>query len=191
MARVLIATLTVLLPWAPAWAGDGRPVRTVTRGWQAVVVVAQPPAPWGGVALRPWSATTLPPQALPTSSIATSAYRPSVVRRALPSLTAPGGGAAGPQLGLASFYNEPQPTANGEVFNPRAMTAAHKSLPFNTKVRVTNVDNGRSVVVRINDRGPFKPGRIIDLSEGAAAALGMREQGVANVRVEALNGFAP
>jgi rare lipoprotein A len=67
------------------------------------------------------------------------------------------------------------------------MTAAHRTLPFGTRVKVTRVDTGDSVVVRINDRGPFKPGRVIDLSEGAAKTLGMTDVGLTNVRLEVLN----
>jgi len=77
-------------------------------------------------------------------------------------------------------------SASGEAFNPHAMTAAHLSLPFGTQVRVTNLDNGRSVVVRINDRGPYGGGRILDVSQGAAAALGMINSGVVRVRVDVL-----
>jgi len=77
-------------------------------------------------------------------------------------------------------------SANGEVFNPQSMTAAHLTLPFGTQVRVTNLDNGRSVVVRINDRGPYIAGRILDVSEAAASALGMISSGVAPVQVEVL-----
>ncbi len=77
-------------------------------------------------------------------------------------------------------------TATGEHFNKRAMTAAHKTLPFGTRVKVTRVDTGNSVVVRINDRGPYKPGRIIDLSEKAAETLGMTSAGVSPVRLEVL-----
>jgi rare lipoprotein A len=67
------------------------------------------------------------------------------------------------------------------------MTAAHRTLPFGTRVKVTRVDTGDSVVVRINDRGPFKPGRVIDLSEGAAKTLRMTDVGLTNVRLEVLN----
>lgn len=91
--------------------------------------------------------------------------------------------------GIASFYGRGfagRPTATGERFNPEAMTAAHRSLPFGTRVRVTNVRNGRSVVVRINDRGPFIRGRVIDLSTGAARTLGMIGSGLAPVRIEVL-----
>jgi rare lipoprotein A len=86
--------------------------------------------------------------------------------------------------GVASFYTEDEWTASGERFNTRAMTAAHPSLPFGTKLRVTNVTNGRSVVVRINDRGPFVPGRVVDLSESAAESLGMVERGIVKVKLD-------
>ncbi len=80
---------------------------------------------------------------------------------------------AAAQIGAASWYCSGHRTANGEPFNPDGMTAAHRSLPFGTRVRVENRRTGRSVVVRINDRGPFVRGRIIDLSRGSARALGM------------------
>lgn len=89
-------------------------------------------------------------------------------------------------LGIASFYWQGQRTATGERFNPNGLTAAHRSLPFGTRVRVTNKRNGRSVVVRINDRGPFIRGRVIDLSLGAARAIGMVGNGLAPVKVEVL-----
>jgi len=75
-------------------------------------------------------------------------------------------------------------TANGEVFRPGTMTAAHRTLPFGTKVKVTNLWNGRSAIVRINDRGPFHGNRIIDLAHGAAQNLGLVASGVAQVRLE-------
>jgi rare lipoprotein A len=77
------------------------------------------------------------------------------------------------QSGAASWYGSGHRTANGERFNPNGMTAAHRTLPFGTRVRVENRRTGRSVIVRINDRGPFVRGRIIDLSRGSARALGM------------------
>ena len=89
--------------------------------------------------------------------------------------------------GVASFYGKRfhgRLTANGERFNMNAMTAAHKTLPFGTKVRVTYPRNGRSVVVRINDRGPFIKGRHIDLSRGAAQKLGMISSGHARVKMD-------
>jgi peptidoglycan lytic transglycosylase len=86
--------------------------------------------------------------------------------------------------GLASFYGSDQQTASGERFNPRAMTAAHRTLPFGTKVRVTNVRSGRTVTVRINDRGPFITGRVIDLSQAAAEELGIVGHGIAKVKLD-------
>lgn len=88
--------------------------------------------------------------------------------------------------GRASWYGEPQMTASGERFDKRALTAAHRTLPFGTRVRVTNTRNGRSVVVRINDRGPYSRGRVIDLSEEAARRIGMIEAGVVPVVLEVL-----
>ncbi len=84
---------------------------------------------------------------------------------------------ASAQCGSASWYALHSKTANGERMNPAAMTAAHRTLPFGTKVRVTNQRNGKSVVVRINDRGPFIKGRVIDLSKAAAAQLGFISSG--------------
>ncbi|HEY8581221.1 MAG TPA: septal ring lytic transglycosylase RlpA family protein [Beijerinckiaceae bacterium] len=83
----------------------------------------------------------------------------------------------------ASFYQHGARTASGERFNPNGLTAAHRSLPFGTKLRVTNRSNGRSVVVRVNDRGPFIRGRGLDVSRGAAQALGMIGSGVATLQV--------
>lgn len=88
--------------------------------------------------------------------------------------------------GKASYYWEPQPTASGERFNPEEMTAAHKSLPFGTTVRVINLRNGKSTLVRINDRGPYIRGRIIDLSRAAAREISMIKSGVVPVKVEVL-----
>jgi rare lipoprotein A len=103
----------------------------------------------------------------------------------------PRGSKAGVETGLASWYgNEFQgrPTSSGEVFDTNDMTAAHRTLPFGTNVMVTNLENERSVVVRINDRGPFIAGRIIDLSYAAARVLGIVGPGTARVRMETLRG---
>ena len=89
--------------------------------------------------------------------------------------------------GLASWYKPTRKhdrTANGEKMAKNAFTAAHRTLPMDTVVRVTNLSNGLSVLVRVNDRGPFIPGRVIDLSPGAATSLGMKAAGVAPVRIE-------
>jgi rare lipoprotein A len=86
--------------------------------------------------------------------------------------------------GLASYYTEGVKTANGERFNSAELTAAHPSLPFGTRLRVTNTTTGKSVVVRVNDRGPFVKGRVVDVSYSAAQALGMVNSGTANVKLD-------
>lgn len=97
------------------------------------------------------------------------------------------------QVGLASWYDYPtqtRKTASGERFDPRAVTAAHKTLPLPCMVEVTNLETNRRIQVRVNDRGPFAKGRLIDLSPGAAERLGMPRQGTVRVRVRFL-GPAP
>ena len=94
--------------------------------------------------------------------------------------------------GVASWYGpgfHGKKTASGEIFNQYAMTAAHKTLPLGTKVRVTHLDNGRSVLVRVNDRGPFASDRIIDLSRAAASRLEITAKGTGRVRVQSLGGL--
>ncbi|HWE95584.1 MAG TPA: septal ring lytic transglycosylase RlpA family protein [Tepidisphaeraceae bacterium] len=86
--------------------------------------------------------------------------------------------------GVASFYTEGQRTASGEKFDTHDLTAAHPTLPFGTRLRVTNVATGRSVTVRVNDRGPYVPGRVVDVSHSAANALGMVESGIAKVKLD-------
>lgn len=95
---------------------------------------------------------------------------------------------AGSQCGKASWYKAGTRTANGERMNANALAAAHRSLAFGTQVRVDNLKNGRSVVVRINDRGPFVGGRVIDVTRGAAVKLGMIGAGVARVKVTVVGG---
>lgn len=89
--------------------------------------------------------------------------------------------------GIASYYHDKfhgRTTANGEIYHKDSLTAAHRSLPFQTYVKVTNLSNNKSVIVKINDRGPFVKGRIIDVSKAAASQLGIIKQGVAKVSVE-------
>ena len=93
------------------------------------------------------------------------------------------------EIGFASWYGSDfhnKKTANGEIFNKNEMTAAHKTLPLPSIVKVTNLENGKSIKVKINDRGPFVNNRIIDLSERASVNLGMKEKGVVKVKVEYL-----
>lgn len=102
-------------------------------------------------------------------------------------VSAPGEQPSFTQEGVASWYGDNhhgKTTANGEAFDMHAMTAAHRSLPFGTVVRVTHLTSKRSVKVRINDRGPYANGRIIDLSAQAARQLGITDHGVARVRIE-------
>lgn len=97
------------------------------------------------------------------------------------------------EKGLASWYSYPnrsRPTASGEIFDGRVMAAAHKTLPLPCMVEVTNLENGKKIKVRVNDRGPFVRGRIIDLTPAAADKLGFRSKGMAKVRVKLL-GPAP
>lgn len=91
------------------------------------------------------------------------------------------------QVGMASWYGKKfhgRPTSSGEIFDMYKLTAAHKELPLGTRVRVTNLKNRKSVILKVNDRGPFIKGRIIDLSYGAAKIIEMVEDGVARVRIE-------
>jgi rare lipoprotein A len=89
-----------------------------------------------------------------------------------------------PSQGVASFYTEGTHTASGERYNPDELTAAHPTLPFGTKLRVTNTTTGRSVTVRVNDRGPYVAGRVVDVSYSAASALGMVGAGTAKVKLD-------
>ena len=101
-----------------------------------------------------------------------------------------GGGSGSSETGKASYYGDRHHglrTASGERFDQNALTAAHRTLPFGTRVRVTNLNNERSVVLRINDRGPFVRGRVIDVSRAAAVRLDMLRAGVVPVRVETLD----
>lgn len=121
----------------------------------------------------------------------TSSFLPRVLGAGVIAFTATGFAGtqaqAADQCGKASWYALYSQTASGEMMNPEAMTAAHKSLPFGTKVRVTNRANGKSVVVRINDRGPFVAGRIVDVSKAAARRLGMVGSGVVPACIERIS----
>ncbi len=97
---------------------------------------------------------------------------------------------AATQEGLASYYGkefEGRKTSSGEIFHPNDLTAAHRTYPFGTVLRVTNLKNGDQVQVRVNDRGPVKPERIIDLSYGAAKVIGLDRMGLARVRLEVID----
>jgi|SRR5215475_110501 len=117
--------------------------------------------------------------------LATGCATPGVIRP--PSQSPPLLGAE--WTGTASWYGDPhhgRETASGEIFDKTSLTAAHRTLPFGTRVAVTNLDNGRTVEVRVNDRGPFVAGRLIDLSEGAARSLGRIGVGLMRVRIRVI-----
>ena len=131
---------------------------------------------------EPASTSPAPAASEPETAITTPAVQP------LPPLPSPPS-VVSVSTGEASWYGPGfygNRTANGEVFRPGTLTAAHRTLPFGTKVRVTNLWNGRSAVVRINDRGPFHGRRVIDLAHGAASQLGLVASGIAQVKLEVL-----
>ena len=108
-------------------------------------------------------------------------------RHNIPASSLPGEGRVISETGKASFYSNSfngKKTANGETFHQSAFTAAHKHLPFNTQVKVTKLSNNKSVIVRINDRGPYAAGRIIDLSKAAAQQIDMIGEGVVKVEIQ-------
>lgn len=165
MRRSAFSTAVLLLIAVSAMdarAGDPAPLpgHQQPSSWRTVVIPAK---------------ITAAAKAVTTASV--QAWQPTTISRPLT-------GIAHDLRGLASFYWQGQRTASGETFNPADMTAAHRTLPFGTKVRVTHASSGRSVVVRINDRGPFKAGRVIDLSKAAAEHLQMTGAGLAAVRLE-------
>lgn len=146
------------------------------------------PSPTVSPSVTPSPTVTASPKATRTQAASrskprTAAPKPSATTKkaAAPKSNVVDSGSCG-----ASFYDEGQLTANGENFDPSALTAAHKTLPFNTKVRVTNPANGKSVTVRINDRGPFIDGRCIDLSRAAFASIASVDLGELTVRYEVL-----
>jgi rare lipoprotein A len=133
----------------------------------------------------------VPAPARPTPLLAASVARsvPARTARAAKSMLDPAMSRLG-QIGAASYYHsffDGRTTANGETFSNQLLTAAHRTLDFGTRVRVTNLQNLKSVIVTINDRGPYVSGRIIDLSRRAAHALGFVHAGVTKVRVEILS----
>jgi rare lipoprotein A len=124
-----------------------------------------------------------PPPATPSAPATPPSKKPTQAA------TPPSGGGTVSSSGTcgASFYSDGQRTANGENFDPNAFTAAHKTLPFNTRVRVTNQANGKSTTVRINDRGPYAGGRCLDLSRASFAAIANVSAGVITVKYEVLS----
>lgn len=170
--RPVSARLAAVDPLASVGASD------------VMAIPAAAPVAVGAPAIGTWTTVVRPTVILAQGPVAQSS-RPAV---------APAAHLIGPRLtgtghslsGVASYYWQEQKTATGEQFNRRDLTAAHRTLPFGTRVRVTRLDTGSSVIVRINDRGPFKEGRVIDLSERAAEDIGMTGRGLTEVRLEVL-----
>ncbi len=131
----------------------------------------------------------MPPRPVRRAALAVTAACAAVVALGGCAATRPQASAPASETGVASYYSAAfhnGRTASGERYSKYEMTAAHRTLPFGTRVRVTNLDNGRHVVVRINDRGPFVKGRVIDLSYAAARKLHMVRAGTAHVRIDPL-----
>jgi rare lipoprotein A len=176
--------------FSPQPCNTGQRVSNVMRGTQllgAALLIA------GSSIAAPAMAASFPTTS-PSVAIREADPLPSfdekLLRQMPPALIANGLlASAAVSVGQASWYGPGfygNRTANGEVFRRGTLTAAHRNLPFGTMVRVTNLYNGRSAVVRINDRGPFHGGRIIDLAHGAAQELGVTSSGVAQVKLEVL-----
>ncbi|MEV1288335.1 septal ring lytic transglycosylase RlpA family protein [Micromonospora sp. NPDC049679] len=182
--------------FAPQWTDASEPAPAVTTTTAESSPSSTPaPASPSPTAASPTAASPSPTRA--DAAAATASPRPSRTparasrnntRSAAPAPAAPKPAAGAVTSGTcgASYYDEGQATANGEQFDPEALTAAHKTLAFNTRVRVTNPGNGKSVVVRINDRGPFVSGRCIDLSRAAFRAIASLGMGELTVKYEVL-----
>jgi rare lipoprotein A len=189
-AAVVLAFAAVAVSVADAEAGSSR-----ARTHRAAKSAAQPAGPFSFFDLF-----KAPAETKAVAKARPDKHRAHAARTAAPAAattvaaaTASGastGAGIGGATGIASFYGREHhggPTASGERFNMHALTAAHRTAPLGSSMRVTNLNNGRSVVVRINDRGPFVRGRIIDVSRGAAEELGFTGAGLAKVRVERMS----
>jgi rare lipoprotein A len=166
VGALLIILLASFAIWGMPGGSDGNPSNAAARsaldrGSRDDDRSASPSA----------SASSAPPSASPSSTSPTASPAPIVVSTG---------------TCKATFYGVGTGTASGEKFNPNAMTAAHKTLPFGTRVRVTNLANGKQVTVRINDRGPYGAGRCLDLTTAAFKMIGSTSTGVLNVRYEVL-----
>lgn len=150
--------------------------------------------PTAGAQPPPLTPTPTPPETEPGHSNAAGAEPAPPLKPGAASIKPPGAGIAYVEEGKASWYGAPfhgRRASNGEIYDMNKFTAAHRTLPFNSMVRVTNLDNGKSTVVRITDRGPFVDNRIIDLSKAAAQALDAIGPGVIPVKLEVLSGGDP
>jgi rare lipoprotein A len=188
VAAVLTGTTVAALglsPSAHSTRANAAPVAQILASVSADR--AQQRADRGEQRLAPTPEIT--PSAVPTSASPSPSVKPSKTAGPTPKPPSGGGSVVSTGTCQASFYtDEGSRTANGEIFHTADFTAAHKTLPFNTKVRVTNVNNGKSVVVRINDRGPFVANRCLDLSTAAFNTISSQGAGVASVRYEVLQG---
>jgi rare lipoprotein A (peptidoglycan hydrolase) len=177
LAPLLLATASVTRVAAQELRQPPQPMarQNAPAGWRTVVIPEPERVAWGTLTITRGNGTDYPqPSSTQPSRVVTASLPPQKTLI----------GPAHALTGIASYYWQDQMTSSGERFDKRAMTAAHRTLPLGTRVRVTHVASGRAVVVRINDRGPFKPGRVIDLSEAAAEQIGMTTQGLAQVRID-------
>jgi rare lipoprotein A len=174
VAAVLIASAVLAMRPTPAPVAGSPTAATTTAGAEAAPKL-----------------TTKSPTRTPEQRANRAQARVSPAPTSAPTSTSPkppSGGGTVVESGTCgvSYYDEPQPTASGEEFDPEAFTAAHKSLPFDTRVRVTNLANGKSVIVRINDRGPYIDGRCLDLARAPFRAIASLDSGVIDARYEVL-----
>lgn len=179
---IVITALSTAVPVAGAWML----VSTGTTS-EATQRAAPPVVTQGGIHYTtptPTPSATPPPPKKTEKSEPTESSKP--VRKPKPTEAKAKPRVVSSGSCLASYYWEGQLTASGESFDPDGLTAAHRTLPMNTKVRVTNKNNGRAVTVRINDRGPFVSGRCLDLSKAAMTRIGGIPAGVIPVRYEVL-----
>ena len=138
------------------------------------------------IACTTFAQTPPPAPAAPAAPAATTAPAPTPAPAAPAAAPAPQSASEG-ETGLAAVYSDKlngRKTASGEVYDRIKLTTAHKTLPFGTKVKITNLKNNKSVVLRVNDRGPTQAGRVVDISPAAAKAIGISTKGMAEVRVE-------
>jgi rare lipoprotein A len=145
--------------------------------------VAERPAP-RSARVQAFPAPALAMQAAPQRRASVVHRRVAAAARKRTRLAARPPASTDGSVGVASFYKLESKTASGEKFKPGELTAAHRTLPFGTRLRVTDVATGQSVTVRVNDRGPFVPGRVVDVSHSAAQALGMVDRGITRVKLE-------
>jgi rare lipoprotein A len=158
----------------------------MTETASASLPTAQPVSPAASVSTPASAPTSISSSATPSRSNSTPASRSGTrTAKASPSATKTSVVVSSGTCG-ASFYDEPQMTANGETFDPDALTAASKTIAFDTRVRVTSLDTGKSVIVRINDRGPYVSGRCLDLSRAAFDVIDDLDKGAVQVKYEIL-----